>query len=246
MSISAVEHVRKIAGLKTSEKFVLTTIAHYLNSKSNLAWPSIPTLASDCALTERSVLRALASLEAKKHIKRLRSQTNQRNIYQLPGFEPENLRSSPHDTVAPRQNVTPDRNDTPPLTECHPTPDRNDTPNKEERELNLNRTREPQALALSKKANVNPPSPQVPQVYTPPQVPEFDWNRYAQRIYSLNGRQRNQPRMTAGVERILNSVASYSKCVGPQAAAKYAEESFSSLPASWQAYLRSQVGELTA
>lgn len=173
MSIAAVEYTRKLSGLKITEKFVLTTIAHYLNSKSNVAWPSIPTLAADCGMSERSIYRSLASLAKKNHITHEHLKANYRNIYQMPGFDAENNptpdRMSPvHPTPDRMSPVTPDRMAGAPLTETTITPDRVSPPNKEERDL-LQRERQREqnpSLSLQRKETSTPPdSPQV-----------FDWN----------------------------------------------------------------------
>lgn len=132
MSVAAVNYVRKLSGLKISEKFLLTALAHYLNDSAGVAWPSIPTLAADCSMSERTVCRALASLEKKNHIKRVHGAVNYKNIYQLPGFQPADKTATP-DRLSPLTETpaTPDRNDRPPLTETTVTPDNHDTPYKE-------------------------------------------------------------------------------------------------------------------
>lgn len=194
MSIAAVEHVRQITGLKITEKFVLTTIAHYLNSKSNVAWPSIPTIAADCSMSERTVSRALASLEQKELIKRLHGLhgINNHNGYQIPGFDSETVRSSPHDRVSPCQSVTPDRNDKPPLTETTATPDRNDSAYKEERELKHRERTGTETRALSLNQPSNSLAPAFPQIPIGPQG--FDYNAYLVNLAQRGKLSRNQER----------------------------------------------------
>lgn len=241
--IAAVDYAQEVSGLKITEKFVLVTIAHHLNSKSLVAWPSIATLAGACSMNERTVYRALAKLEQINEIKRLHSEANHCTVYQMPGFEArECLRCSPNDRMSPRQNVTPDRNDTTPLTETTTTPDRNDNAYKEEREL-IQRERERDKtapLSLSKVAPKSTPPPAalspthaappaswgIPGVYGDPARPVLNWPEYLQGLAKRGRLSRvqeraivndlvfEQDRIRDRMEPMRDTLAAARKCYG--------------------------------
>jgi len=63
MSNKYVNEIRKVQGLKSSEKFTLWVIADHINeTKGDIAWPSYETIAEDTSMSRRSVARAVKEL----------------------------------------------------------------------------------------------------------------------------------------------------------------------------------------
>lgn len=72
MSWKATAFVKEIvAGITVHEKMVLFVLADYHNTTHKVAWPSIPTLAKEALMEERSVYRILERLEEKGFLERI-------------------------------------------------------------------------------------------------------------------------------------------------------------------------------
>ncbi|MPY72889.1 MAG: hypothetical protein GEU87_01380 [Alphaproteobacteria bacterium] len=70
MSFQYSKTARSVRGLKSPEKFVLITLAWYADSgRPGDTFPSVATLARDCAMTPRGVRGILRRLEKEKLIK---------------------------------------------------------------------------------------------------------------------------------------------------------------------------------
>lgn len=69
MSWKASGYVKELRdNLTITEKFVLLVLADYHNTEMASSWPSMPTLASDCLMTERAVQQIVHRLAEKKFI----------------------------------------------------------------------------------------------------------------------------------------------------------------------------------
>jgi len=91
------------AGCASSTKLVLLALADNAND-AGVCWPAIPSIARRCSLDERTVYRAIATLEGLGHVT-TESRPGRSTIYR----------------VHPCQEVSPDKS--PPLAQRHPTPD---------------------------------------------------------------------------------------------------------------------------
>jgi hypothetical protein len=64
VSISSVAYVRSSSQVVGSARLLLLIIASHISPMTGYAWPSVPTLARECRLSERTVYRLLRKLEA--------------------------------------------------------------------------------------------------------------------------------------------------------------------------------------
>jgi hypothetical protein len=126
MSIAMINRV-KVSGIKPTARLVAFLLADHHNDSTGLCFPSIPTLAAETGLSERSVIRALEELEGSNQI-RINKSVGKSSKYILL-FPPTPDSLSPLTESHPCHSVTttPDRESphpchavTPPLTGCHP------------------------------------------------------------------------------------------------------------------------------
>lgn len=101
MSNGAINWSRNIDGLTSPQAFVLWVICDYYNEEAHYAWPSIKRIARDTRLSDRSVSRAVASLEERGLIVRAKTFSAHHggwasNTYFLPIYDPRSR---------PRQNA---------------------------------------------------------------------------------------------------------------------------------------------
>ncbi|MDT8070948.1 MAG: helix-turn-helix domain-containing protein [Terriglobia bacterium] len=75
--------------LLISEKFVWLVLADYHNTAKAAAWPSVPNLARECLMEERTCYRVISELERKLCIVRRRNGTGRgaKNEYLFVGFD---------------------------------------------------------------------------------------------------------------------------------------------------------------
>lgn len=90
--------------IPSTEKMVLLCLCNFAGDEGGNCWPSVATLATMCSTSERTVQRAIRSLESRGIL-----DTNHR------------LGTSSKYRINPRQIVTPDK--VSPPTQCHLTPD---------------------------------------------------------------------------------------------------------------------------
>jgi hypothetical protein len=64
MAISTVAQVRTFSNSVGSARLLLLIIASHISPVTGVAWPSIPTLANECRLSARQVIRLIQKLEA--------------------------------------------------------------------------------------------------------------------------------------------------------------------------------------
>jgi hypothetical protein len=64
MAISTVAQVRTQSNASGSARLLLLIIASHVSPVTGYAWPSVPTLAVECKLSERTIYRLLRQLEA--------------------------------------------------------------------------------------------------------------------------------------------------------------------------------------
>lgn len=57
-------YVKELRGVSSTEKAVLFVLAEYYNRQEKVAWPEQGTLAAAAAISERTLIRVLQSLEA--------------------------------------------------------------------------------------------------------------------------------------------------------------------------------------
>jgi hypothetical protein len=126
MSIAMINKV-KVSGIKPTARLVAFLLADHHNDSTGLCFPSIPTLAAETGLSERSVIRALEELEGSNQI-RINKSVGKSSKYILL-FPPTPDSLSPLTESHPCHSVTttPDRESphpchavTTPLTACHP------------------------------------------------------------------------------------------------------------------------------
>jgi len=115
MSISAFQWA-KAQHLSPTCKLVLVMLADRANADGE-CWPSVATLMVETGLSDRSVQRSIADLEACGAIER-RDRRGTSTVYRctMKAIEPPTQ-------CHPRQTVTTDTVSPPPPTVCHPTPD---------------------------------------------------------------------------------------------------------------------------
>ncbi len=70
MSVQAMTAVFEMRGLAVTERLVLLGFANYADKSGRNSYPSVPTVADDCEVDERTVRRALRRLEARGFIER--------------------------------------------------------------------------------------------------------------------------------------------------------------------------------
>ena len=126
MSIAMINRV-KVSGIKPTARLVAFLLADHYNDLTGLCFPSIPTLAAETGLSERSVIRALEELEHGNQIRINKSVGKSSKYILLFPATPDTL--SPLTESHPCHSVTttPDRESphpchavTTPLTGCHP------------------------------------------------------------------------------------------------------------------------------
>jgi hypothetical protein len=116
MSNAALTAARKITAGGPANKTVLNCLADHANERGE-CWPSIPTIAEETELSERTVQRSLADLEKRELVERQArpyGSTHARNsdLYRLPWCHgdttPGDIVTPPGDTVTspPRHSVT--------------------------------------------------------------------------------------------------------------------------------------------
>ena len=113
MSISLMAQAWKVEGVTQNEKIVLLALCDCAND-AGMCFPSVSALQDKCSTTDRSVRRALASLEAGGFLRR-EARDGRCNVYWL------TLGETVQTSRNPGHSVTPDRKS--PLTQCHTTPD---------------------------------------------------------------------------------------------------------------------------
>jgi len=131
MSVRVMSAVWSYGPTDSSQRFVLLALADNASDDGGNAYPSVEELARKCALSERTVIRALDALVTGGYLTRRRRQ-NTSNVYQIvlarlvsdtvsPSVS-DNLSytgESVSDTVSPRKCQI----DTPYVTPCHPVSD---------------------------------------------------------------------------------------------------------------------------
>lgn len=92
MSWKATAFVKEITtGITVAEKMVMFVLADYHNTTTKSAWPSIPVLAKESLMSERTVYRILDSLEGLR-IRRL-IVPGKPNSYQFIGLDTPDIKS---------------------------------------------------------------------------------------------------------------------------------------------------------
>lgn len=141
-------------GVTRSEKMLLLCLANRHNHDKKHAWISVPKLALDAMMSERTVFRLLDSLE-KKRVISITTRPGQTSEYRFVGFDTPAVLSG-----VTRANVTPTPDK--PEPEMTPTPDRSVTPTpdiavspKPALEPAINR-QEPAAEPIAAAAALNP------------------------------------------------------------------------------------------
>jgi hypothetical protein len=116
VAISTVAHVRSHSNTIGSARLLLFVIASHVSPTSDLARPSVPTLARECRLSVRHVYRLLRRLEAMGELEVIRRQ-GRVNLYRVklsttpPQLYPtrDTIASQTHDVIAaPRSTVKED------------------------------------------------------------------------------------------------------------------------------------------
>lgn len=112
MSWKATAFVKEITeSITLSEKMLMFVLADYHNTSYKSAWPSIPTLAREALMSERTVYRLLDSLEGRR-IARVVIQ-GRPNSYQFIGLDTHDIKSvSRKLTPDNTPDMTPDKNST--------------------------------------------------------------------------------------------------------------------------------------
>lgn len=114
MSVKAMGWAKEQTTGASSSKLVLIVLSDYYDDERGIAWPSIPRLARECEMSERTVYRHLNDLETAGFLVRHRRQNEDgsatSNAYSL-RFDRGDDRMSPPDTDV-----------TPPLTPTSGTP----------------------------------------------------------------------------------------------------------------------------
>lgn len=89
MSWQASAWAKKTRGMKSfGEKLVLMVLADYAHPESWIAWPSQDTLADDCEMSRRHVIRCIHSLETQGFLTQLRrGSKHSPSVYQLNGYK---------------------------------------------------------------------------------------------------------------------------------------------------------------
>jgi hypothetical protein len=106
--------------LTRSEKLLAPLLANRHNPDAQIAWPSVPNLAKDAMMSDRTVQRLLKSLEAKGVIAREYRWKGPREcdttLYRFPGLD----REGGGDRMSPGKISSPDRSVTRVVaTRCH-------------------------------------------------------------------------------------------------------------------------------
>lgn len=108
MSIKLMSQVWELE-ISQSEKIVLLSLADQAND-DGFCWPSIPTIARRCSLTERGVYKIIARLEESGFLQRSDNAYGKSNLYIITIKEIVNI-------------ITPEPGSPPPLNHVHPTPE---------------------------------------------------------------------------------------------------------------------------
>ena len=95
-----------------TQKLVLLALADYAGRDNASAWPSVTTLAERCSIAERTVGRALMSLQESGLIE-IEARPNKTNVYKLPHLGCQSDGTIPSESRYRTDNVTPRQNDTP-------------------------------------------------------------------------------------------------------------------------------------
>lgn len=108
MSWKATAFVKEItSGITVAEKMVMFVLADYHNTTQKVAWPSVPVLAREALMTQRTVYRILESLEGKK-LRRIVT-PGKPNSYQFIGLDTPDIKSL---LAFSTPDTTPDKFDT--------------------------------------------------------------------------------------------------------------------------------------
>lgn len=102
MSVQAMTYVIESSKQKGSALLLLIMIANYARKDGTGAWPSTQTLADDCRMSKRSVVRLLQEIEASGELTIERNAGPYRaNLYTIRGMvEGDNLSSSDGDNLS--------------------------------------------------------------------------------------------------------------------------------------------------
>jgi hypothetical protein len=120
MSWKATAWVNKLTGITRSEKLLMFVLSDRYNEDDHYARPSIPRMAAEALMSQRTVFRTLSSL-VKKGIIKIIEHPGRVNFYLFIGHStPDKMAGVESEPTPDKNSSTPDTGVTPPLTQlCH-------------------------------------------------------------------------------------------------------------------------------
>jgi hypothetical protein len=106
VAISSVAQVRTSSQALGSARLLLLVIASHVSPVTGLAWPSVPTLARECRLSDRTVYRLLRKLETSGELEIIR-RSGRVNRYRIVIHRPGQPIYQPLPSITPTPDTMP-------------------------------------------------------------------------------------------------------------------------------------------